>query len=187
MLRHAFLAGLIVVFVGCAAQTSTATLSSDVLVSVDERASTQDGVNVALPIGTTLTTTANLNLRTGPGLGYQVRLVIPAGSDVTTVNRTTPDGSFYNVTWNGVAGWSHGGYLQSAQHSPPPSGGVSGSRDDALSRARSGVGFSYWWGHGRWIPGGLSSATAGSCSGACPNCSHVSNASVLTPSMPTGL
>ena len=42
---------------------------------------------------------------------------------------------------------------------------------DAIARAKSAVGFSYWWGHGRFLeagPGGK----AGSCSGSCPNCSH---------------
>jgi hypothetical protein len=41
-----------------------------------------------------------------------------------------------------------------------------------VQRAQSGVGFSYWWGHGRWIPGGLSSSNKGVCTGSCPNCSH---------------
>lgn len=45
-------------------------------------------------------------------------------------------------------------------------------RDQAVSRARTGVGFSYWWGHGAWLPSGVTSSTAGSCTGSCPNCSH---------------
>lgn len=39
---------------------------------------------------------------------------------------------------------------------------------DAINLAKSGVGFSYWWGGGCWKAGG----TKGSCSGSCPSCSH---------------
>ncbi len=38
-----------------------------------------------------------------------------------------------------------------------------------LATAASGVGFSYWWGHGRWQPG---SGDRGACYGSCPSCSH---------------
>jgi len=40
---------------------------------------------------------------------------------------------------------------------------------DAMARAQSGVGFSYWWGGGCWRPG---DSGKGSCSGSCPSCSH---------------
>jgi hypothetical protein len=40
---------------------------------------------------------------------------------------------------------------------------------DAMNRAKSGVGFSYWWGGGCWSPG---SSSKGSCTGSCPSCSH---------------
>jgi len=49
---------------------------------------------------------------------------------------------------------------------------VSASRQGILDRAKSGVGFSYWWGHGRWRPEGPTAGTRGACTGACPNCSH---------------
>ena len=41
-----------------------------------------------------------------------------------------------------------------------------------MLRAKSGVGFSYWWGHGAWDPSGVGSSTAGACYGSCPNCTH---------------
>ncbi len=41
-----------------------------------------------------------------------------------------------------------------------------------MARAKAGVGFSYWWGHGRFLSQGPSSSNAGSCSGNCPNCTH---------------
>jgi hypothetical protein len=43
------------------------------------------------------------------------------------------------------------------------------TRDEIIGIAKSGVGFSYWWGHGRWR---LDGAQHGSCSGSCPSCSH---------------
>ncbi|MBN2495013.1 MAG: hypothetical protein JXR96_10515 [Deltaproteobacteria bacterium] len=47
---------------------------------------------------------------------------------------------------------------------------VAMSQDEIVDRARSGVGFSYWWAHGKWTldPG----ADRGSCSGSCPGCTH---------------
>ncbi len=53
------------------------------------------------------------------------------------------------------------------------SGGGSGTTTGAaIDRAKSGKGFSYWWGHGRFLDAGPSSSNAGSCSGSCPSCSH---------------
>ncbi|HQF23772.1 MAG TPA: hypothetical protein PL065_09950 [Polyangiaceae bacterium] len=49
------------------------------------------------------------------------------------------------------------------------------SRDDIICRAKSGVGFSYYWGGACWCASGCSrnfSCPAGSCSGNCPNCTH---------------
>lgn len=43
------------------------------------------------------------------------------------------------------------------------------TRDEIIGLSKSGVGFSYWWGHGRWR---LDGAQHGSCSGSCPSCSH---------------
>jgi hypothetical protein len=43
------------------------------------------------------------------------------------------------------------------------------SRGDIIVLAESGMGYSYWWGHGRWREDG---DQQGSCSGSCPNCTH---------------
>jgi hypothetical protein len=43
------------------------------------------------------------------------------------------------------------------------------TRAQIIDRAKSGVGYSYWWGHGAWRTDG---ASHGSCSGSCPSCSH---------------
>jgi hypothetical protein len=43
------------------------------------------------------------------------------------------------------------------------------TRDAVIALAKSAVGYSYFWGHGRWRDDG---ASHGSCSGSCPGCSH---------------
>jgi hypothetical protein len=48
--------------------------------------------------------------------------------------------------------------------------GGGSKRDDAIARAKTAMGYSYWWGHARFS--GSASANAGSCSGNCPSCSH---------------
>ena len=49
------------------------------------------------------------------------------------------------------------------------------TRDQIICRAKSGVGFSYWWGGACWCANGCSpnfGCSKGSCSGNCPSCSH---------------
>jgi hypothetical protein len=43
------------------------------------------------------------------------------------------------------------------------------TRDAIIGLGKTVVGYSYWWGHGRWRSDG---AQHGSCSGSCPSCSH---------------
>ena len=43
------------------------------------------------------------------------------------------------------------------------------TRQQIIGIAQSGVGYSYWWGKGRWR---TDSASPGSCVGSCPRCSH---------------
>jgi len=245
------LAGVLVL-AGCAGTVGDSAVDSELLQGEAETGALSAELTGGVPIGSTLKTTGNLNLRTGAGTGYTVRLVIPKGAQVTTVNRSTPSSGWYNIKYNGIVGWSYGSYLTLV--SSPSAGGVSGSypvgstlqttvnlnlrsgvgtsysvlttipsganvttvqadpssgwynikyngtvgwssgtylvfvsspstggggggttsspRDELITKAKSGVGFSYWWGHGRWVPGGLSSSTRGTCTGNCPNCSH---------------
>ena len=60
-------------------------------------------------------------------------------------------------------GWVDGAAL--TRHHPP-NAGLSAVRTDALMRARSAMGFSYWWDHGQW----LKSGPAITCDGAGQNC-----------------
>ncbi len=126
-------------------------------------------ITASYPVGSTLRVTATaLNLRTGPSTGYSVIVVMPNDVRVTLVT-SAPRNGWYNIRYGSTTGWASGQYL--AVVSTPTSGTESGP-DRAISRARSGVGFSYWWGHGRWRSEGPTSSTRGSCSGSCPSCSH---------------
>jgi len=137
-----------------------------------------------------LITTADLNLRTGPSTTYAVLRVIPKGSLVQLLD-PTPVNGFLHVDHQGLAGWASSTYLivqsvsaeggsassagldagnSATDGGPgqPPSAAIAG----ALDRAKWGVGFSYWWGHGAWLPTGPTTSNTGSCSGSCPNCTH---------------
>ncbi len=74
-----------------------------------------------VPIGSTLATTGALNLRKGAGTGFTILKVMPLGSRVVTINRTTSLNGFFNVSFNGVTGWASGNYLKLvATHVTPP-------------------------------------------------------------------
>lgn len=241
-MRLTTMLGLAVVVVGVGCGTSDAVIESDTLVGADDFGTVEGGLSTAVPIGSVLATTANLNMRTGPGTSYSVRLVVPNGGRLVTINRTTPDGAWYNVTYNSTAGWVHGGYVNLVEQAaaslpvgtvlsvttslnmrsgPSTSYGVirvlaqgqqvivaraspegawynithngtagwvhsgyvtqvqtpvdpqpTSARAAAIERAKSGVGFSYFWGHGSWVPNGATSSTKGVCTGDCPSCTH---------------
>ncbi len=147
----------------------------------DELAQTSSALTGTLTVGASLKTTANLNLRSGPSTSNSVRLVMPSGSSVT-VMAAAPSGGFYSVKYNGTTGWSSGQYLKldtgtggtggGGGTTTPPAGIEDSTRGGAVERAKSAVGATYWWGHGRWFPYQQGGSNAGSCSGSCPNCSH---------------
>jgi uncharacterized protein YraI len=131
------------------------------------------------PIGTYLTATTNVNLRSGPSTSYSVLKVVSQGAQVGLVN-PSPSNGFYNVDSGGVVGWSSAKYYStngggsgggSGGSGGGSAGGGSATTAGAMARAESGVGFSYWWGHGRYKSAGPQ-GSPGSCSGSCPNCSH---------------
>ena len=155
----------VVVVAACAAELGDPADNTE-LVSADDTAVGSADISSSYPVGSILRTTANLNLRTGASTSYRVILVMAQGSRVT-LTESRPRSGWYHVRYGSTTGWAYGGYL--ALVSTPSS---TTGRDRAISRAQSGVGFSYWWGHGRWLSGGPSSSTRGSCSGSCPSCSH---------------
>ena len=125
----------------------------------------------SIPTGATLKSTTNVNLRNGPSTSNTILHVVPEGSTVTLL-ASAPENGFYKVKHNGTTGWTYGQYytlIDDGQGDAPSAGGP---RDEAVVRAKSGVGFSYYWGHGSWKAEGPTASTKGSCSGSCPNCSH---------------
>jgi hypothetical protein len=48
------------------------------------------------------------------------------------------------------------------------------TRGEIMALAQSGVGYSYWWGGGRWDP--TQKKYPGKCKGSCPSCSHSATA-----------
>ena len=170
--------------VACAGTAGDTAAGAEVLSGADEFGTLSSELSSGVALGSTLRTTTNLNLRTSASMSAQIRLVIPGGATVTTVNVTQPSGGWYNVKYNGVTGWSYGSYLNLVSQpstgggttTPPPTTttppATSSTRDAAIERAKGAVGFSYWWGHGRWIPNGATSSSQGVCTGSCPNCTH---------------
>ena len=155
------------------------------LIAVDDGA-TIGSVQSGLTTNGKMRATANVNLRKGAGTSYAVVAVIPSGTVVTLLSATAQNG-FLNVEFNGTAGWSSSSYLTEVAStggttSSSSSGGTTTggavsldgapSPDNAIARAKSAVGFSYYWGGGAWLPTGATSSNKGSCSGSCPSCSH---------------
>ena len=141
------------------------------LMIVSTPSSGASGVSESLSAGTVLEVVSSLNFRSGPATSYTVLSVISGGTRVTSVG-TAPQNGYHQVDHHGKVGWAHGGYMKvvgDSTSTPPP---ASDKVSIAIERAKAGVGFSYWWGHARWLPSGPSSTTAGSCSGSCPSCSH---------------
>lgn len=146
---------------------------------------TPDGgapVDVEAPrptMGATMRVTASaLNLRSGPGTSNMILTSMPCGAQVTVVGGPT-DG-WWNVRYQTNTGWASGAYLVAeSAFAPSVCGGTTMTTPPTPSTppevaqvfelARSGVGYSYYWGHGSW---GTDGRDHGSCSGSCPSCSH---------------
>lgn len=163
------LAVMAVVAVACSGDATT--VDSDELQGADENVgSTHAAVTGTLVVGSVLKSTTDVNLRSGPSTTYSVLHVVPSGATVTVLDGTAQNG-FYKVSHSGTTGWTSGSYytLVSTPSSTPT---TTTARTNAITRAKEGVGFSYWWGHGRWRPEGPTSTTKGTCSGSCPSCTH---------------
>jgi cell wall-associated NlpC family hydrolase len=143
------------------------------IVGVDDGADAGAVDPGAWTAGTKVRATADLNLRDAPSTSGAILRVIPTGSLVTILDPKPQNGTWWNVEFDGVRGWVSGKYLE-ADKPVGPASGLDGpaSPTNALSRARAVVGFSYWWGGGAWLGTGVTSATAGTCTGNCGACSH---------------
>ena len=149
-------------------------LDDDELVPADDSIPGLPDTSQVMAATTKARATANLNLRKAANTSSAILAVIPSGT-IVTLAAPTPTSGFYRVTYNGVTGYAHSGYLT------PVAGGSSGGAVDvdgpaspanAIARAKAAVGFSYWWGGGAWLESGPTSSTRGSCRGSCPSCSH---------------
>lgn len=75
--------------------------------------------------GQTAVTTSELNLRTGPGYGYDIRYVMGSGDAVTITG--DPRNGFYKIIHQGTNGWALGDFLDfSGGGGGSSSGGATG-------------------------------------------------------------
>jgi len=76
--------------------------------------------------GRTLITSSALNLRSGPGTSYKVRLVIPKSAHV--FDHGNVKNGFRQVTYNNTRGWASDQYLKAGTQIPGEAGPVIGTR-----------------------------------------------------------
>lgn len=141
------------------------------------------------PGGMARVTASELNLRAAVGTSATIEATMPCGTEVQLLSgpSTTPDVGWWNVTYapasGSMNGWASGTFLVAAAvFTPAMCGGAGvaldggsavplgdGGASDIFARAKLGVGYSYYWGHGSWRSDALD---PGSCSGSCPSCTH---------------
>ena len=92
----------------------------------------------ASPLWSPATTTVDLNLRAGPGTGYEVLAVMPAGTEVSALTEE-PQNGFVRVRYGDREGWASTAYL--AVGGEPLRGPTATVREDLNLRA--GPGFDY--------------------------------------------
>ncbi len=186
-LRHKLLLATVIVstsLFGAACTPGGGEYQNDVLEAADESVNSSDALTASVPVGSTLKATANLNLRSGASTSKSILYTMPKGSNMTVVD-AAPVNGFYRVKHNGTTGYAYGEYLVLVSSPPPPppvdddgeddddtTPAPSTARQQAIARAKKAMGFSYWWGHGKFAESGATASNKGSCSGSCPNCSH---------------
>ncbi|MBN2527253.1 MAG: hypothetical protein JXR76_12735 [Deltaproteobacteria bacterium] len=110
--------------------------------------------------------------------GSTVLRTIANWATVKIVVASPSNGRYRIEHASSVWGWISGSALTLAYHF---NSNLSTQRTNALARSRVAMGFSYWWGHGRWngtSTGGATPGNRGACSGDCPSCTHTANGSV---------
>ncbi|HVV60883.1 MAG TPA: SH3 domain-containing protein [Pseudolabrys sp.] len=89
---------------------------------------------------------SDLNLRSGPGTGYGVVAVMPAGAQVDVLGCS---GSWCRVAWGGAVGYASASYIGGGAY---VSGPVYAAAPPVVV-APPVIGFGFGWGggwHGRW-------------------------------------
>ena len=130
MQRRQFLARLLATAAGAALLAGPAAL--------------RPGSAGASPLWAPATTTADLNLRAGPGTTYPVLTVMPAGSRVEALAEASQNG-FFPVRYGGYEGWASATYL-AVGSGPGDPGGDPGGRTARVTTAlnlRAGAGTGY--------------------------------------------
>ena len=122
---------LALIVAGCSGQIGASLVDAG---AIDDAAATPDGavsdvaddsqtgiapggLTSTLTIGTTLVTTAKINLRSGPHATDSVLEVIATGTPVSTVFQKTPTGGWYRILVGTKVGWGSGLYLE-VGHAP---------------------------------------------------------------------
>ena len=96
------------------------------------------GVAGASPLWSPAMTAVDLNLRAGPGIGYEVLAVMPPGAEVSALTEE-PQNGFVRVRYGDLEGWASTAYLVvGGEPMPGPTATV---REDLNLRA--GPGFDY--------------------------------------------
>lgn len=157
---------------GCAGE---APLGEDHLEGDPEVSSEREIHGRTLTLGRYVRVTATaLNLRDAPGTQAAVLTTMPCGTRAAVLDgpSTTPVPDWWQLDHAGTIGWASGRYLvDEADYDAAICGGDAMPTDVAaiFERARAGVGYSYFWGHGAWREDGTQ---RGTCTGSCPSCSH---------------
>jgi len=108
------------------------------------------GVDVGDIVTGSATTTANLNLRNGPGTSHSIRLTMPSGAGVEVMG--SAQSGFLPVRYNGTKGWASADFLNTGSGSAPapapaPDPGSGATIDNKVTTAalnlRSGPGTTF--------------------------------------------
>jgi hypothetical protein len=72
--------------------------------------------------------------------------VLPRSSQLAAGGESCPQNGYYPVRFGGYEGWAYGAHLRTTGTGTLESAlSHANTRDDAIARARTGVGFSYWF------------------------------------------
>jgi uncharacterized protein YgiM (DUF1202 family) len=111
------------------------------------------------------------NIKHNGTVGWSFGQYYKAGSAPSGTSSSSGSGTTTTTTTTSTSTSSSSSTGSSSSGGTGGAGG-GGLHADAIARAASAVGFSYWWGHGRFRTEGPTSSNAGTCSGSCPSCTH---------------
>jgi Tfp pilus assembly protein FimT len=170
--RVVFVGCVLALAVGCSGTRGEAVENAELKGADETVPAPAHALSGCVSAQTWLETAAPLNLRQGPSTEAPIVLTLPEGAELSVAAESCPDNGFYKVRFGGFEGWAYGAWLNASTATLESALSYANTRSDAIARARTGVGFSYWWGGGKWLEGGPTSTTKGACTGSCPSCSH---------------